>query len=245
MVNSGTLLVHSFESFGSVDGPGIRFIVFVKGCAMRCAYCHNPDTWSREGAEEWTANDILDRAERFRDYWGKEGGITVSGGEAMLQAEAVTELFVKAHERGISTCLDTSAQPYRPSEKMDALLRASDTVLLDIKHIDDERHRELTGHTNKNILDCARRLSDLGVPVWIRHVLVPGWTDDEASLHRLNEFLRTLKNIRRIEILPYHTLGVYKWKQLGFTYRLEGVQPPTAESVKSAEAILREGVSFI
>ncbi|MCR5820261.1 MAG: pyruvate formate lyase-activating protein [Bacteroidaceae bacterium] len=239
------LFVHSFESFGSVDGPGIRFIVFVKGCAMRCAYCHNPDTWSRDGAEEWAIDDILDRAERYRVYWGADGGITVSGGEAMIQAEAVTELFEIAHERGINTCLDTSAQPYHQSEKMDALLRASDTVLLDIKHIDDKRHKELTGHTNKNILDCAKRLSELGVPVWIRHVLVPGWTDDEPSLQELNAFLRTLDNIRRIEILPYHTLGVYKWEQLGIKYRLDGVLPPTEESVRKAESILREGVTLI
>lgn len=249
-------LVHSFESFGSVDGPGIRFIVFLKGCAMRCAYCHNPDTWHRDGAERWTADGILDRAERFRAYWGKKGGITVSGGEPLLQADFVTELFEKARQRGISTCLDTSAQPYRPMQATDSadkelvaeqqgraadydrLFRATDTVLLDIKHIDDDVHRRLTGHSNRNILACARRLDELGVPVWIRHVLVPGITDDDDSLYRLSAFLRTLKNIRRIDVLPYHTMGRYKWQQLGLDYPLADTPVPSAEQVEHARKIL-------
>lgn len=230
--------VHSFESFGSVDGPGIRFIVFLKGCAMRCAYCHNPDTWSREGAERWTADDILNRAERFREYWGAEGGITVSGGEPLLQAEFVTELFEKAHQRGITTCIDTSAQPYKEVEIFDHLFQQCDTVLLDIKHIDDEAHRKLTGHSNQNILACARRLSELGVPIWIRHVLVPGITDDDGALHRLREFLDTLTNVRRIDVLPYHTMGRFKWQQLNIPYTLEDTPVPTAERVANARNIL-------
>lgn len=237
--------VHSFESFGSVDGPGIRFIVFLKGCAMRCAYCHNPDTWQRDGAERWTADGILDRAERFRAYWGKKGGITVSGGEPLLQADFVTELFEKAHERGINTCLDTSAQPYRQSAMLeqggvdyDRLFRATDTVLLDIKHIDDEVHRRLTGHSNRNILACARRLDELGVPVWIRHVLVPGITDDDDSLSRLAAFLKTLKNVQRIDVLPYHTMGRYKWQQLGLDYPLADTPVPSAEQVEHARKML-------
>ena len=238
--------VHSFESFGSVDGPGIRFMVFVQGCAMRCAYCHNPDTWNRQGGEEWEVADILDRAERYREYWGKEGGITVSGGEALLQAQAVAELFEEAHRRGINTCLDTSGFIPAASDEggsLERLLAATDTVLLDIKHIDPVRHKALTGQDNAGILALARRLSDLGIKTWIRHVLVPGYTDDEPSLRALADFVRTLTNIERIEVLPYHTMGKYKWQKLGIPYRLEGVEPPTQESVERAEQILREGVS--
>ena len=238
--------MHSFESFGSVDGPGIRFIVFVQGCAMRCAYCHNPDTWSRQGGEEWEVADILDRAERYREYWGKEGGITVSGGEALLQAQAVAELFEEAHRRGINTCLDTRGFIPAASDEggsLERLLAATDTVLLDIKHIDPARHKALTGQDNAGILALARRLSDLGIKTWIRHVLVPGYTDDEPSLRALADFVRTLTNIERIEVLPYHTMGKYKWQKLGIPYRLEGVEPPTQESVERAEQILREGVS--
>lgn len=209
---------------------------------MRCAYCHNPDTWHQAGAERWTTGDILDRAERFRAYWGQDGGITVSGGEPMLQADVVTELFEQAYERGITTCMDTSAQPYRQGERFDRLFRVTDTVLLDIKHIDDEAHRRLTGHSNQNILACARRLDELGVPVWIRHVLVPGLTDDDEALHRLNLFLRTLTNIQRIDVLPYHSMGAYKWKQLGLDYALAETQPPTHDRVENARRILAEGV---
>ena len=243
------LFVHSFESFGSVDGPGIRFIVFVQGCAMRCAYCHNPDTWSRQGGEPWEVTDILDRAERYREYWGEKGGITVSGGEALLQAQAVAELFEEAHRRGINTCLDTSG--FIPPSltggdgggSLDRLLAATDTVLLDIKHIGPARHKALTGQDNAGILALARRLSDLGIKTWIRHVLVPGYTDDEPSLRALADFVRTLTNIERIEVLPYHTMGKYKWEKLGIPYRLEGVEPPTHADVERAEKILREGGS--
>lgn len=213
---------------------------------MRCAYCHNPDTWNRQGGEEWEVADILDRAERYREYWGKEGGITVSGGEALLQAQAVAELFEEAHRRGINTCLDTSGFIPAASDEggsLDRLLAATDTVLLDIKHIDPVRHKALTGQDNAGILALARRLSDLGIKTWIRHVLVPGYTDDEPSLRALADFVRTLTNIERIEVLPYHTMGKYKWQKLGIPYRLEGVEPPTQESVERAEQILREGVS--
>ena len=218
---------------------------------MRCAYCHNPDTWSRQGGELWEPAAILDRAERYRAYWGEKGGITVSGGEALLQAQAVADLFEQAHARGINTCLDTSG--FSPAATMvggfsadiSRLLAATDTVLLDIKHIDPARHKALTGQDNTGILALARHLSDLGIKTWIRHVLVPGYTDDEPSLRSLNTFLRTLHNIERIEVLPYHTMGKYKWQKLGIPYRLEGVEPPTHEAVTRAEAILREGVQTV
>ncbi|MDE5980654.1 MAG: pyruvate formate lyase-activating protein, partial [Bacteroidaceae bacterium] len=202
-----TLRVHSTESFGSVDGPGIRFIIFLKGCAMRCQYCHNPDTWAKEGAELIDSADLLQQALRYKAYWGEQGGITVSGGEALLQMEALTELFTQARTLGINTCLDTCGQPFRESpayiEKMDRLMAVTDLVLLDIKHIDSEAHKRLTGHPNENILAFARYLSDRQVPVWIRHVLVPGITDSEEQLTRLAAFIRSLSNVQKVEVLPY------------------------------------------
>ncbi len=234
--------VHSTESFGSVDGPGIRFLIFLQGCPMRCQYCHNPDTWKTGTGTIVTADELLDRAERFRPYWGAEGGITVSGGEALLQIDFLLELFTKARQRHITTCLDTSAQPFRRTppffDKFQRLMAVTDTVLLDIKHIRDAEHRTLTGHTNANILDCARYLSERNVPMWIRHVLVPDITDREDYLHELAAFISTLRNVRRVEVLPYHTLGVFKYQELGIPYPLPDVPPPTAERVALANAIL-------
>ncbi len=238
------LRVHSVESFGSVDGPGIRFVIFLKGCAMRCQYCHNPDTWDRAGGNLRSVDDVLSQALRYRSYWGEKGGITVSGGEALLQIQPLTELFHKAKDLGINTCLDTSAQPFSRKDgrflAFEALMKYTDLVLLDIKHIDNDAHKRLTGWENENILDCARYLSDIHKPVWIRHVLVPGINDDDESLHRLRSFIDTLSNVERVEVLPYHALGVYKWEQLGIPYKLTDVKPPTEESVLHARKILTE-----
>lgn len=238
--------VHSVESFGSVDGPGIRFLIFLQGCPMRCQFCHNPDSWKTGIGEERTADELLDQAERFRAYWGDNGGITVSGGEALLQIDFLLELFEKAKQRGIGTCLDTSAQLFtRKSpffEKFERLMELTDTVLLDIKHIDDEEHRKQTRHSNANILDCARYLSEIDKPVWIRHVLIPGITDKDEYLVKLRDFLSTLHNIERIEVLPYHTLGVYKYEKLGIDYPLKDVQPPAAERVANANDILQQAL---
>lgn len=237
-----TLRVHSTESFGSVDGPGIRFIIFLKGCAMRCQYCHNPDTWAGEGAELIDSADLLQQALRYKAYWGEQGGITVSGGEALLQIDGLTELFSQAKALGINTCLDTCGQPFRETpeyiEKMDRLMAVTDLVLLDIKHIDSDAHKRLTGHPNENILAFARYLSDRQVPVWIRHVLVPGITDSEEQLTRLAAFIRSLSNVQKVEVLPYHTLGVFKWKELGLTYALDDTPTPTREQIARAEAII-------
>ena len=213
------LRVHSVESFGSCDGPGIRFVIFLKGCAMRCQYCHNPDTWDRAGGNLRSVDDVLSQALRYRSYWGEKGGITVSGGEALLQIQPLTELFHKAKDLGINTCLDTSAQPFSRKDgrfsAFEALMKYTDLVLLDIKHIDNDAHKRLTGWENENILDCARYLSDIHKPVWIRHVLVPGINDDDESLHRLRSFIDTLSNVERVEVLPYHDLGVYKLGAVG------------------------------
>ena len=212
---------------------------------MRCQYCHNPDTWKMSSAghpaTEMTADELLDKAERYRSYWGPRGGITVSGGEALMQMDFLVELFTKAKKRGINTCIDTSAQPFTRREpfftKFQKLMQVTDLILLDIKHIDDEAHKKLTRHSNANILDCARFLSDIRKPVWIRHVLVPEITDIDESLYRLRDFLKTLENVEKIDVLPYHTLGTFKWKNLGIPYELENIAPPTQERLGNARKI--------
>ena len=238
--------IHSVETFGSVDGPGIRFIVFLKGCAMRCRYCHNPDTWDPQSDDLRTADEVLEQALHYRSYWGRKGGITASGGEALLQIDFLTDLFRKAKAQGVNTCLDTAARPFTCREpffgKFQELMKYTDLVLLDIKHIDDEGHKQLTGWTNRNILDCALYRCKIGKPIWIRHVLVPGVTDDDKLLYRLRDFLKTLHNIERIEVLPYHALGVYKWDELGIPYTLRDVEPPTQERVDNAQRILNEAL---
>ncbi|MBE5835459.1 MAG: pyruvate formate lyase-activating protein [Butyrivibrio sp.] len=237
--------IHSLESFGSVDGPGIRYIIFLQGCDMRCRYCHNADTWKHEDEHNQLleADELLDKAERYRSYWREEGGITVSGGEALLQIDFLLDLFKKAKERGINTTLDTSAQPFTRQEpffsKFEELMKYTDLLLLDIKHIDPEEHKKLTGHSNENILDCARYLSDINKPIWIRHVLVPGITENDEYLRKTRAFIETLSNVQKIEVLPYHSLGQYKWEELGIPYTLKDVEAPSAESKEHAEKILR------
>ncbi len=236
--------VHSLESFGLVDGPGVRFVVFMQGCAMRCKYCHNPETWSG-GGERWTAEDLCARMLRYRGYWGENGGVTVSGGEPLLQMDFVTELFKLAKAEGVHTALDTAGQPFCDNpewlKRFDELMSATDLFILDIKEIDEQRHRELTGFGNSNILAMARYLSDHGVSMWLRHVLVPGLTDDSDGLNRMSEFISELKTVRRVEVLPYHTLGLFKWEKLGLSYSLDGVRTPTDGEVAKAEELLQVG----
>ena len=234
--------IHSIETFGSVDGPGIRFIVFLKGCKLRCKYCHNADTWDPNSEDMRTPDELLDFAERYRSYWGTEGGITVSGGEPLLQIDFLTELFKKAKERGINTCIDTALQPFTREEpffsKFNELLKYTDLMLVDIKHIDKEEHIELTGLPNDNIIDGMNYLSEMGQPIWIRHVLVPGITDNDEYLKRTREFIETLSNVQKIEVLPYHSMGQHKFETLGIPYKLDGVKSPTKERVDNAMNIL-------
>ena len=239
--------VHSLESFGSVDGPGVRYVIFLTGCAMRCQFCHNPDTWKMQTGTPYTVDELLNKSLKYRSYWAKEGGITVSGGEPLLQIDFLTELFKKAKAQGVHTTLDTSGNPFTREEpffsKFRELMKYTDLVMLDIKHIDDEQHKILTGCTNQNILDMARYLSDTKKPVWIRHVLVPERSDYDEYLIKLDEFIQSLENVERVEVLPYHTLGAYKWDELGYEYKLKGIEPPSVERVENANKLLHTNVS--
>lgn len=234
--------IHSVETFGSVDGPGVRYCIFLQGCDMRCRYCHNPETWSKESDDAVTPEEALKAALRYKTYWKDKGGITVSGGEALLQIDFVTELFRLAKQQGVNTVLDTSGNPFREDkeylEKFDKLMAVTDLFILDIKHIDSEKHKWLTGHGNENILAMAKYLSDNNKDMWIRHVLVPTITDDENDLKKLGEFVKSLSSVKRFEILPYHTLGLVKWDKLGWKYSLEDIKPPTYDEIKRAETIL-------
>lgn len=269
--------IHSTESFGAVDGPGIRFVVFLQGCKMRCKYCHNPETWnlvadySRLYSEDLdeaereelakrieentkmlkdkgiklearTPEDVLKQALRYKPYWKGDGGITVSGGEALLQIDFLIEFFKLAKAEGIHTAIDTAGNPFTREEplfsKFRELMKVTDLFILDIKQIEDQKHRDLTGFTNANILDLAQYLSEQGKHMWIRHVLVPGITTDEEDLRKTDAFIRTLKTVDKVEVLPYHKLGIQEWERLGIPYQLEGIDPPTAEQLKLAKDIL-------
>lgn len=238
--------IHSTESFGAADGPGVRFIVFMQGCHMRCRYCHNPDTWKMDGGDEVTADEILKRALRFKPYWGKDGGITISGGEPLLQIDFVIELFKKAKELGITTCIDTAGNPFTKEEpffsKFEELMKYTDLLLLDLKEINPARHKDLTGFDNSNIIEMAKYLSEINKPVWIRHVLVPEHSDFDEDLDALGDFIDTLSNVDRVEILPYHTLGKFKWENLGIPYSLESISPPSAERIENAKQRIHAGI---
>lgn len=234
--------IHSFESFGTVDGPGIRFVTFLQGCPLRCQYCHNPDTWGA-GGKEYTAEEVARQALKYKNYYGSNGGITVTGGEPLLQIDFVTELFTLLKKQGIHTCVDTSGFVFHESdgenvEKHKKLLDVTDLFLLDIKHIDDEACKKLTGQGNQNTLAFAKFLSENGKKIWIRQVLVPNLTDGEASLKRTREFIDTLSGVEKVEVLPYHTMGVVKYEKLGIAYPLAGVEAPTKEKVAWAREIL-------
>lgn len=234
--------IHSMESFGTVDGPGIRFVVFLQGCPMRCLYCHNPDTWKTGTGTEVTVDDILKKYDSVKAFL-KNGGITVTGGEPLMQIEFVTELFAAAKKKGIHTCLDTSGVTYKESnEEFDKLMSVTDLVMLDIKHIDDDEHRKLTGHSNKNILEFAKYTEKKNVPLWIRHVVVPGITYNEMYLHRLGEFIGTLNNVKALDVLPYHDMGKVKYDAMNIEYPLRDTKPLGKEDAVKAKKIILEGM---
>ena len=230
--------IHSIESCGTVDGPGIRFVVFTQGCPMRCQYCHNPDTWEFKDNKKVSTDEILAQYDGVKEFC--TGGITVTGGEPMCQMDFVTELFKKAQAKGINKALDTSGVMFKTDNKetVDELLKYTSVVLLDIKHIDDEEHKKLTGHSNKNIIAFAKYLSEIKKPMWVRHVVVPGITFKEEYLTRLGEFLGTLQNIAALDVLPYHDLAIPKYENLKIDYPLKGVPPLSHEEALQARNII-------
>jgi len=238
---STTGRIHSFESCGTVDGPGIRFIVFLQGCKMRCKYCHNRDTWDMKDGKQVTVEEIINDAKSYKHFMrASGGGVTCSGGEALLQPEFVRDFFRAAQAEGMHTCLDTNGHISKLTDVVDEVLAASDLVMLDLKQMKDEIHQDLVGVSNKRSLDFARYLNKIGQTTWIRYVVVPGYTDDEESAHLLGEFIKDMDNIEKIEMLPYHKLGAHKWEALGYDYPLEGVNPPPKETMDNIKAILEQ-----
>lgn len=238
--------VHSIESFGTVDGPGVRLVVFLQGCPMRCLYCHNPDTWKMAGGTEMTVAQIMAQYEKNRAFYSR-GGITVTGGEPLMQMEFVTELFSAAAHRGIHTCLDTSGITFRPdnqelTDRFDKLMSVTDLVMLDIKHIDPAEHVKLCGQPLKPVLEFARYLDERAVPVWIRHVVVPGITYDQNELYRLGTFIGTLHNVKALDVLPYHDMGKIKYEELGMDYPLKDVQPLGKDEALAARQMIVKGI---
>lgn len=235
--------IHSFESFGTVDGPGIRFVVFFQGCMLRCLYCHNPDTWRSGDGKRYDTQEIVEQIKKYRSYFKNEGGVTVSGGDPLFQIDALIELLTQLKKLNIHTCVDTSGALFdkdnpRLVEKFDQLRAVTDLFLLDIKHINDEEHKKLTGMSNQHVLSFARYLSEHNHPMWIRHVLVPGITNDETYLKQLRVFLDCLSSVQKVEVLPYHTMGSVKYENLGYTYALKDVEAPSKEDVRRAKEIL-------
>ena len=231
--------IHSIESFGTVDGPGIRMVVFMQGCPMRCLYCHNPDTWAFNENKKMTVKDILFKYEGVKEFL-KNGGITVTGGEPLSQIDFVTELFKQAKKKDIHTALDTSGVLFhrKDTTKIDELLKYTDLVMLDIKHINDEEHKKLTGFSNKNILDFAKYLSEKEIPMWIRHVVVPTINDKTEYLKELGSFLATLDSIKALDMLPYHNMAEPKYENLGIEYPLKDIPPATKEQIVHARFLV-------
>ncbi|MDP4094176.1 MAG: pyruvate formate-lyase-activating protein [Bacillota bacterium] len=239
--------IHSFETAGTLDGPGIRFVIFMQGCLFRCLYCHNPDTWVKNEGQEYTVDQVMDKIKRFMNYFGSTGGITVSGGDPLLQMDFVTELFRACKSIGINTALDTngyiegfsyskSKSYYTDQEKSiisktEKLLENTDLVLLDIKHMNTDNHRKLTGFENKNTKEFASFLDSLNTPVWIRYVVVPGLTDDEEGVNALSAFVKNLSNVKKVELLPFHKMGKYKWDTLGLDFKLKDIKEADAEDI--------------
>ena len=235
--------IHSIETCGTVDGPGIRFVLFMQGCPMRCLYCHNPDSWIQKNAQKiMTVEEVLTQYESVKEFC--KGGITVTGGEPLMQTDFLTDLFKNAKLKNIHTALDTSGVLFNPdnTKKIDELLSFTDLVLLDIKHIDSEEHKKLTGHGNDNILAFAKYLSDINKPVWIRHVVVPSINDKEEYLEKLGQFLAELKNIKALDVLPYHNMAIPKYEQLGIEYKLKDILPLTKDEAIKARNVLIKSI---
>jgi len=231
--------VHSIETCGTVDGPGIRFIIFLQGCLMRCKYCHNRDTWDLEGGKDMSVDELMAELLQYRHFMNASGGgITISGGEAMLQPEFVQAMFEACRLEGIHTCLDTNGFVRRIDDSTKAVLDVADLVLLDIKQMDNKKHIDLTHVSNKYTLDFANYLAAQNQPVYLRYVVVPGYTDCLEDAHTLGKFIQPMKNIEKIEMLPYHELGKHKWTAMGEIYPLDGVHPPSRDTMQAIKEIL-------
>lgn len=238
--------IHSIESFGTVDGPGVRYVVFMQGCPMRCLYCHNPDTWKTQSGTKMTVDEIMAGYRRNKSFYSK-GGLTVTGGEPLLQIDFLTELFKAAKQEGIHTCIDTSGITYNEEniESFDRLMQYTDLVMLDIKHINPQMHKKLTGCDNKNVLGFAKYLETKNIPLWIRHVIVEGYTDKKEDLFLLGEFIGSLKNLRALDVIPYHTMGEAKYKELGIDYPLKDVPALSNEKANEAKRQIISGINNI
>lgn len=231
--------IHSIETFGTVDGPGIRYIVFFQGCPLRCKYCHNRDTWDLKGGKEYTASELMDDIKKYTPFMTSSGGgITISGGEPTLQPEFLKRLLLEAKANEIHTAIDTSG--FVDIDVIDPILDYTDLVLLDIKHIDRDSFKELTGVYNDKTLNLAKHLDKRNIPTWIRYVLVPGITDNEKDIENLAKFISTLNNVENIEILPYHTMGEFKWQQMGYDYPLQGIPGAAKEDIEKATNIFNK-----
>ena len=230
--------IHSIETFGTVDGPGIRFVVFMQGCSLKCKYCHNRDTWSFSSGKLVSLQELVKEILKYKSYMDSSGGgVTISGGEPLLQSDFICALFRELKKYNIHTAIDTAGS-LPLSYEIKELLKYTDLVLLDIKHINNEKCINLTGAPNNHTLEFAIYLSNLNIPVWIRQVLVPGYTDDKYDLLELKKFLNSLNNIEKVEILPYHNLGKFKWSELGDVYELDNVEPATQEDVDKVKLLL-------
>lgn len=230
--------VHSIDTFGTVDGPGIRLVIFMQGCHLQCKYCQNRDTWDINNGTYINVDDLVEKIKNYITYISPNGGVTISGGEPLLQPHFLISLFKKLKELNIHTAIDTSGM-VELTDKIKELLTLTDLVLLDIKHINPIKCKELVGFSNEKELNFARYLSDNNIPIWIRQVLVPGYTDDEKDLLKLKEFIASLKTVEKVELLPYHNLGKHKWETLGIKYLLDNVKPATQEDILKAKKILR------
>ncbi len=234
--------IHSIETCGTVDGPGLRYVIFLQGCPMRCQYCHNPDTWEPGKGDQMTVDEVLKSFYNNTAFY-RNGGVTVTGGEPMMQMDFLIELFTKLRADGVHTCLDSSGIMFRPEnpdfmEKMEKLAAVTNLVMLDIKHIDDEKHKVLTSHSNKNILAFAKYLDEKNIPIWIRHVIVPGITLYRDYLERLGEFMSTLNNVKALDVLPYHSMGKVKYENLKMDYPLKDTREATKEEAVAAKNII-------
>ena len=237
--------IHLIESCGTVDGPGIPFVVFFQGCPMRCLYCHNPDTWSLVENKKMTVQDVFNQYEGVKEFC--KGGITATGGEPLLQVDFLTELFEKFSESNIHTALDTSGITFNAvdAEKFDKLLKYTNLVMLDIKHINEEEHKKLTGHSNKNILEFAKYVASKDIPMWIRHVVVPGLNDKKEYLIKLGKFIRTLKSVIALDVLPYHNMAIPKYESLGIEYPLKNVPIMSQEDAIAARGHIIFGINSL